>query len=178
MTTSDVAHPHSPPGGRLPLRLKLADQPGRGKLDGGWWPQSRDLAVELADLVDHFPPEAGRVVRVLHSPPDWDDRPRRVAVALGFIKVGCFPRDDTHIIQLRTSDGTLLQILVIPPGMSRAQGEEALLAAATPGNTHSASSLLEAVSDWPDVDPRDRWTDEGGAWWDPHPLPPSLRVGG
>jgi hypothetical protein len=36
--------------------------------------RSRDLAVELADLVDHFPPQFGRIVRALFSPPvpeDW-----------------------------------------------------------------------------------------------------------
>ncbi len=34
---------------REPLRLELSESPGRGSLDGGRWPQSRDIDVELAD---------------------------------------------------------------------------------------------------------------------------------
>ena len=48
----------------------MGDHPGRDHLDGGWWPQSRDLAVELADLVDHFPQAHGRIQRAVYSPPE------------------------------------------------------------------------------------------------------------
>ena len=148
-------HPQS----RGPLRLNMAEHPGKNYLDGAWWPQSRDLAVELADLVDHFPPRFGRIVRALFSPPDWEPGPRRVPVAGGYVKVGSFPRDDSHLIHLRTSDRNVLQVLVVPPGFTDAQGDEAMLAAATSGNAHSAADLLAEVTDSPDVDPRDHWTD-------------------
>jgi hypothetical protein len=144
----------------------MAEHPGTNRLDGGWWPRSRDLALELADLVDHFPAQLGRVVRALYSPPDWDPSPRRVPVAGGFVKVGFFPHDDTHLILLTTSDRTVLQVLVVPPEFTDGQGAEALLAAATSGNRHSAADLLETVTDHPDVDPLDHWTDDGGSCWD------------
>src|SRR3954447_397461 len=92
MTTSNGSIPLR----RIPLRLRMGEAPAPGGLQGGWWPQSRDLAVELADLVDHFLPERGRIVRATYSPPDWDPAPRRVPVARGYVKVGSFPRDDTH----------------------------------------------------------------------------------
>ena len=149
---------------------------GADRLDGGWWPQSRDLAVELADLVDHFPAECGRVVRALVSPPDWDPAARRVPVVGGRIKVGSFPRDDTHLIELKTSDRTVLHVLVVPPGFSDDQGAEALLAAATPGNSHAAGDLLSVVAERHDVDPADHWEDEGGAWWDDDKAAPSFRT--
>lgn len=144
---------------RVPLRLQLAEHPGRNHLDGGWWPQSRDLAVELADLVDHFPPRLGRIVRAVHSPPDWDPAPPLVPVSGGFVKVGSVPRDDTHLIHLTTSDGTVLRMLVVPPGFTDDQGDEALLAAGTAGNAHTATSLLATVTEFPDVDPINHWTD-------------------
>src|SRR5690349_3595217 len=53
---------------RGPLRLRMTEHPGRSYLDGGWWPQSRDLSRELADLVDHFPGAFGRIVRAVISP--------------------------------------------------------------------------------------------------------------
>jgi hypothetical protein len=148
---------------RVALRLRMAEHPGKNYLNGGWWPQSRDLTVEMADLVDHFPAELGRIVRALVSPPDWDPAPRRIPVAGGFVKVGLFPRDDTHLIHLKTSDRTVLRVLVVPPGSSRDQGEEALLAAATAGNASSAIDLLDEVTPYPDVDPWDHWSVEGGS---------------
>ena len=162
---------------RGPLRLNMAEDPGRDRLDGAWWPRSRDLAVELADLVDHFPPRFGRIVSALFYPPDWDAGPRRVPAAGGDVKVGSSPRPDSHLIHLTTSDRTVLHVLVVPPGFTDDQGDEALLAAATSGNAHSAVDLLEEVTNSPAVDPRDRWTDDGESWWRPSPVPPSFRTG-
>lgn len=162
---------------RVPLRLRMAQHPGHDHLDGGWWPQSRDLAVELADLVEHFPPELGRIVRAVYSPPDWDRGPRRISTTRGYVKVGSFPRDDTHLVHLKTSDRAVLRVLVIPEGLSADQGEEALLAAATRGNAEPAKSLLATVTEFPDVDPADHWHDDGGSWWDPDPTAPSSRGG-
>lgn len=151
------APPQTEAGTRVPLRLALSDRPGLDALDGGWWPQSRDLATELADLVDHFPSAAGRVVRALFSAPDWDAAPRKVPIRGGNLKVGWFPQDDTHVIVLRTSDHTVLRLLVVPPGVSDADGEEALLAASSAGNTHDAGELLRAVTDSLPVDPAGFW---------------------
>lgn len=163
---------------RGPLRLHMAaEKPGRNHLDGGWWPRSRDLAVELADLVDHFPPQFGQIVRALASPPDWEPAPRRIPVAAGYVKVGALPRDDTHLIHLNTSDGSVLHVLVVPPDFSDDQGDEALLAAATSGNAYPAEVLLDTVTEHPDIDPTHHWTDVGGSWWGPHPVAPSFRTG-
>jgi hypothetical protein len=71
----------------------------------------------------------------------------------------------------------VLHILVVPPEFTTGQGEEALLAAATSGNAHSAADLLAEVVDSPDVDPRDHWTDDGGSWWGRSRVPPSFRTG-
>jgi hypothetical protein len=163
---------------RASLRLRMAQHPGRNRLDGGWWPQSRNLVLELADLVDHFPAECGRVVRALISPPDWEPSPRRVPVSGGYVKVGSFPRDDTHLIELKTSDRVVLRVLVVPPGFTLDQGTEALLAAATSGNAHSAKDLLDEVTDHAENDPTDHWRDDGGAWWGPGLLAPSIPTNG
>ena len=134
-----------PPAGRVPLRLRMTEEPRTHPLDGGWWPQSRDLTAELADLVDHFPSNGGRVVRATFSPPDWDDQPRRVPIARGYVQVGFSPHDDTHVMMLKTSERNELCLLVIPPGMSQAQGEEALQAAVTPGYAASPGAILDLV---------------------------------
>ena len=156
MTTSYEPTPSTPTRG--PLRLRLSDRPGLDTLDGGWWPQSRDLAVELADLVDHFPAPLGRVQHAVYSPPDWDSAPRRVKVRDGHVELDAVPQDDTHVVLLRTSQRTTLRLLVVPPDFSDGQGAEALLAAATTGYAHSAGSLLETVTNEFDVDPGDHWS--------------------
>ena len=178
MTTShgSILDPPAPVQTRGSLRLLLGEHPGTDKLDGGWWPRSRDLTVELADLIDHFPAEFGRVVRALFSPPDWDSAPRQIAVKGRSVKIGSFPHDDTHLIHLTTSDGSMLHVLVVPPGFSPDQGAEALLASATPGNSHSAQDLLDTVTEHDDIDPRDHWSDDGGPSWEPRVTTPTPRA--
>lgn len=141
--------------------MTLSADHGRDQLDGGWWPRSRELATEFANLVEHFPAEHGRVIRGLYSPPDWDDTPRRVAVKGRSVKVGMFPRDDTHVIYLTTSNRDVYCLLVIPTGFDEAQGAEALLAAATRGNRHSAGDLLEVVTNEHPVDLTGHWEADG-----------------
>jgi hypothetical protein len=101
-------------------------------VDGGWWPQSRDLQVEAADLVDHFPVEAGRINRLLFSRPDWDDGViegrglRRIQAARGPVKVGSFPSDDTHQMVLTMASGRLLRLLVVSSDTGAAEANRLL----------------------------------------------------
>lgn len=141
-TTEALTSPSIPPP-REPLRLRLSGSPGMARLDGGWWPQSRDLERELADLVDHFPVDVGRVQRVLFSRPDWDTQPHRVPVARGRVKTGSYPSDDTHEIVLNMSTRTELRLLVVPAG--HPAGEQALSTAADPASHGSSAEILGAL---------------------------------
>lgn len=143
MTTTDDASVTT----RVPLRLRLSDPDRPQPLDGGWWPQTRDLSVEMADLVDHFPAETGRIVRAVYSPPDWDDAPKRVTTARGYIETAAVPRDPTPVIMLTTSDRRKLCLVVIPAEFSTAEGESALEAAVTPYFATSPAKLLEKVTE-------------------------------
>ncbi len=170
-TPSTTVHPD-----RVPLRLRIGPRPGHDVLDGGWWPQSRDLAVELADLVDHFPHEVGRPVRVGYAEPDWDRPPRRVAHAGGTLEVAPLAGEERSLVRLTLADDRILTLLVVPPAFTAAQGDEALLAAATPGNSDPAAVVLATVAAGTEVDPDSYWTDRGDAWWGPNPVPPSSRL--
>ncbi|WGL51415.1 DUF5994 family protein [Nocardioides sp. BP30] len=98
-----------------PTRFVLSVRATPGPFDAVWWPQSRRLDEELSDLFALWPPGAGRIARVLYSPPDWDDRPRSVPVGAGRIKTGCFPDDDTQLLVLSMIDGRRLKVRVIQP---------------------------------------------------------------
>jgi hypothetical protein len=143
-------------GGR-PLRLQLNAALGQDRLDGAWWPYSRDLGSEVSELVRRFPASHGPIRRAVYSRPDWDTAPRKVTAGPRVIKVGSFPRDDTHVLIVQLSDGRRLTLLVVPPDFSQGQGEEAMLAACTPGNRHTAADLLVEVTDQHDADPADQW---------------------
>lgn len=95
-------------------RLALRATPSRLLADGAWWPRSRTLGDELAGLVEAWPTDSGRIVRVLYSPPDWDDRPRSAAVSGRRIKTGSFPKDDTHRLVLTVLGGQRFTLDVIP----------------------------------------------------------------
>lgn len=163
---------------RAPLRLRMAEHPGQHILDGGWWPQTGDLSVELADLVDHFPAESGRIVRALVSPPDWESTPRIVPVTGRYVKVGAFPRDDTHLILLTTSDRRTLRVLVVPPAFTPDQGDEALRASAEARSGHTAIEVLHEVTGHAHLDPGGHWSDDGGSWPGPETGRPPSRMGG
>jgi hypothetical protein len=123
------------------VRLRLAETAG-GRLDGAWWPRSRDLAAELPGLVDNFPVAAGHVDRVVFSPPDWSSCPRKVDVQRGRIKTGSFPSDDTHLLVLRLSTKAQLALLVVPPDTEPDAAERLMARAAAPDNRSTGSELL------------------------------------
>jgi hypothetical protein len=182
MSTSNgpIRVPEVPTADHRPPRLRIVEHPGTDPLDGGWWPRSRDLAVELADLVDlvdQFPARSGRIVRALVSPADWGPAPQHVPATGGDVEVGALPSADRHLLHLATADQTVLRLLVVPPDFTQDQGDEALLAAATAGNAHSAMDLLDEVTEYPDTHAKDHWTDDGEPWWGPHPVAPSFRTG-
>lgn len=149
MTTSPRTSPTTSTSttDRVPLRIDLDPGPPSGPLDGAWWPQSRDLQVEAADLVDHFPADAGRVERLLFSRPDWDapgDEPslHRITAARGPVKVGSFPGDDTHVMVVKMSSRRQLRLLVVPSTCEPDRAARLMRQAADPTNTSVAAMLL------------------------------------
>ncbi|MGZ4438513.1 MAG: DUF5994 family protein [Nocardioides sp.] len=164
------------PPRRQPLRLVLSPSPGRGAVDGAWWPRSQDLGAELVDLVDQAPVRLGRIVHVVYSRPDWTSAPRRVRVAHGAVKTGSYPRDDTHLVLLALANRQVLQLLVVPPDTDPSTARHLMRVACDPANRVTAHDLLTEQRDIevPEISD-EHWTDDGGAWWDPHPTPPSHR---
>jgi hypothetical protein len=150
---------------RLPVRIRMAATSTRNHLDGAWWPRSRDGAVELAHLVDHLAPSSGRIIRALVCAGDWNATLRRIPVRDGHLKVGFFPRDDTHLIVLTTAERIMLCVLVVPPEFTQAQGREALLPSAIARRARSTSELLHEAVAHADTNPLNCWLDDGGSWW-------------
>lgn len=131
---------------RVGLRISLDNSFSSGPLDGAWWPQSRDLQEEAADLIDHFPHRVGRISRLLYSRPDWDSgggaSTHKIRAARGFVKVGSFPSDDTHLVVLSMASGYRLRLLVVPHDTDAERAEEIMEQAADDRNTQRPAQLL------------------------------------
>lgn len=156
MTTSSHEAATTPPP-RSPLRLRLGAATDDDVVDGAWWPQSRNLQVEAADLVDHFPADMGHVSRLLFSRPDWDDSTgddgrgvRQVGTARGPVKTGSFPSDDTGLMIVTLSTGRRLRLRVIPSSTPPGEAEPLLHSA---GRLPSPSGERDTSQRWDDESP-------------------------
>ncbi|MFF0080172.1 DUF5994 family protein [Streptomyces canus] len=168
---STLPHPEpvAAPAARLALKT---DGASRGRLDGGWWPRSRDLLSELPLLTDVLDPLWGRVTRIAVNPKYWPVIPRKVPVHGHVVKVGWFtPEIDPHKLLLLSYGTGRWDLLIIPPETG-AESAARLMAAASDhdGPPLTASVLIAAeearhgvaATEEP-LEPDEAWEYEGGA---------------
>jgi len=93
MTSAPTIHMSAAPvttteGLRQVLRLRLKPKAATaGFVDGGWWPRSRDLAVELPGLLAVMAVRLGRIERVSYHLDDWGPTPGRLNVEEGVVRL-------------------------------------------------------------------------------------------
>jgi hypothetical protein len=129
-------------------RLCLCPTPAaRGVLDGGWWPHSRDPAVELpkliADLNTHFGQRA-TITGVALNLTAWDRTPHRVAIGDRIVPVGWFRALDADTIALTTTRRDRVTLLVVPPETTADSAAIALAMAALGDNSAHPLAILAA----------------------------------
>lgn len=126
-----LADPTAAPAPPVAPRLRLTPGgAGRGVMDGGWWPRSRDAAVELTALVTALAGRPGMTAsRLIIDSGDWDRVPPRLAVLGREIGVGRLPRLD-HMVAVACGRAEPLLLLVVPPETHPASAEAALTRAA------------------------------------------------
>lgn len=138
--------PDRPP---RPLRLVLKPEIGpmvasSGRVDGAWWPRSRDLAGELPVLAKALAAWLGRVERVSYNLAVWGDTVRRIRVDGAPVRLAGYRLQDADTVDVlgRTHRITLL---VVPPEAAEVAGQQAMALAIDPANTDTPTQLL-AVS--------------------------------
>jgi hypothetical protein len=102
------------PAPELRLRLKPKGSLA-GYVDGGWWPRSRDLVVELPSLTRVLAVRLGRVTRVAFPFVAWDIPPRQSAVDGGMVRLEGFRHQDEYVVHVSGPDRRRISLLVIPP---------------------------------------------------------------
>ncbi|WP_405437933.1 DUF5994 family protein [Streptomyces avidinii] len=158
---------------KLPARLSLTPKTTlAGRLDGAWWPYSRDLETELPALAAALDETWGRVTRVTVNPARWPVVPHTVAVAGRTMHVGWFTEQDPDKLILLSYTVGRWDLLVIPPETEPAAAARLMAAAAIPGSVLTAGVLManEAAIGRGTRDAQRQeagWEDEGGACMSP-----------
>ena len=116
--------------------------------DGAWWPENRRLSDQLGALFALWPPERGRVARVLYSPPDWEVRPGSVHVQGRMVKTGSFPRDDTHQVISSLPDRSRRSITVNAPDIPHRDAQEILVRVRGVAAVGASHHRTEPVAAW------------------------------
>jgi hypothetical protein len=148
--TPDTDGPREPedrPAPRVALQVHLDSGYQSGPVDGAWWPQSRDLATEMVDLVDHLSTLLGGIDKVLFSRPDWDAwaglaNTHLLECRTGPVRLSSFPSDDTHLVVVTMRSGQRYRLLVIPSTTAPSEAAEVMEQAADERNTRGPAELL------------------------------------
>jgi Family of unknown function (DUF5994) len=135
-------------------RLRLRPTPAaRGVLDGGWWPRSRDPAVELPKLIADLNTRLGQgasVTCVALNLTAWDRTPHRIAIGDRIVPVGWFQAldvdtiADADTIAVTTTRGDRITLLVVPPETTAASAAIALAMAASGDDSVHPLAILAA----------------------------------
>lgn len=155
------------------IRLRLTPKaPPTGYVDGGWWPRSRDLTVELPALAHVLGVRLGRVTRVAFRITAWDLAPRQTTVDGHAIRLAGFHSQDEFVVHICGPDRQRVSLLVIPPEATVNAAHEAMMTAARRGNKDQPFEILVASGALPDGavprprlvrdDDQTRWANDGG----------------
>ena len=138
--------------------VDLAEPPARillkprsehpGMVNGAWWPRSRDLVRELPLLVAALDGVWGQIYHATVQVRMWPDIPGKVRTGRHIVGVGWFDAEqDPHDICLTSVPGRgRWDLLVVPPETDPAVAVRLMAAAASPGNTQTAGSLIATAS--------------------------------
>jgi hypothetical protein len=138
-----------------PLRLRLKPKaPPTGYVDGGWWPHSRDLTVELEPLAHVLGVRLGRVTRVAYSLSFWDKAPARITVDGRVIRLEGFGSQDEYVVHLSGPDRQRISVLVVPPEATTSAAHDAMMKASQRGNADLPVEILTTGGALPATAPR------------------------
>ena len=130
-----------------PARVRMRHHRPTGTfVDGGWWPRSLDLTVELPGLLNDVWARGYDVFRVTYNLRAWDEAPRRIWVGEHQVKLGGYNTESSASITLVDSTGwRRTELVVVPPDTDAASAEQALTMAAAEGDHHRAAEILESA---------------------------------
>ena len=138
--------------GGIDVRVSLRSDPGSGEqaFDGAWFPRSRDLAVELPELVAALDKRGLRIERFTYPLDAWSPAPRKVVVGGRVVRTGGFRSMDAGVVCLTWAGGLRrADLLVVPPETDVITGARALRLCTRRGLPRSPQMVLAAARSTP-----------------------------
>ena len=115
-------------------------------LDGAWWPRTRDLSVEVPELIAALDRRGVEVERFTYAMGAWSPAPRKVVVRGRTVRTGGFSAMDPQVVCLTTHGGARrLDLVVVPPEADALTGARALRISTRPGQARTAMLVLAAA---------------------------------
>ncbi|HEX2073639.1 MAG TPA: DUF5994 family protein [Geodermatophilus sp.] len=134
--------------GGIDVRVSLRSGAGTGEpgFDGAWFPRSRDLAVEVPELVAALERRGVRAERFTYALDAWQPAPRKVVVDGRVVRTGGFRSMDPGVVCLAWEGGNRrADLLVIPPETDVITGARALRLCTRRGLPRSPQLVLAAA---------------------------------
>jgi hypothetical protein len=131
------------------LRMRSATERG-GFVDGGWWPRSTELGVELPPLLSVLFAEGYQVHRVSYNLVGWQSPPR-LTVEGFVVRLGGFRGQSRHSMSLLDNSSnsavvSRLEIVIVPPETDAVIAERILLLAGRDGGRLRAAEIVEQAN--------------------------------
>lgn len=127
------------------LRLRRREPAAAdGFADGGWWPHTRDLGLELPRLLAAFRPPGQQVARVVYNPAAWHAAPPALTVSGHVVRLDRSSSREPALLSLIDASGaTRTDLIVIPPRTDRRVAERVLALTRSGGDLHRIVGMLE-----------------------------------
>ncbi len=133
---------------RVSLRAGAGD--GNSPFDGGWFPRSRELAVEVPELVAELDRRGVRIERFTYALDAWSPADRKLVVGDRIVRTGGFRSMDPGVVCLIWDGGAMrADLLVVPPETDVLTGARALRLCTRRGLPRSPQMVLAAARSTP-----------------------------
>jgi hypothetical protein len=152
MTASTRTVPDAGFRGGIDVRVSLRADAGSADspFDGGWFPRSHDLAIEVPELVAELDRRGVRVERFTYPLDPWLPAPRKLVVSGRVVRTGGFRSMDPQVVCLTWDGGRRrADLLVVPPETDVLTGARALRLAVRRGLPRSPQMVLAAARSTP-----------------------------
>src|SRR3954451_4525178 len=148
MTTITRTAPETGFRGGIDVRVSIRENAGDGAspFDGAWFPRTRDLSVEVPELIAELDRRGVRVERFTYSLEAWPAAPRKVVVLGRVVRTGGFRSMDPQVVCLTWAGGARrADLLVVPPDTDVVTGARALRLCTRRGLPRSPQMVLAAA---------------------------------
>ncbi|MEU5160595.1 DUF5994 family protein [Streptomyces sp. NPDC020875] len=146
----DAIHQETVGPGTALLRLETT-RSREGRLDGAWWPRTRDIETELPTLISVLTRHLGPITRVGVDASAWNGLPTRLVVDGRVVHLDSDPVGDDTVLVTR-GDNDHFALLVVPPDTTEDAARQAMARAVSADNITEAAQILVATTPEPEAD--------------------------